>query len=188
MSEKSDNITEVPVKDNSEQKVGEPIIDELKEQLEKEKNAAKLCEEKLKRSLADFDNLQKRTKVDIEKNVNSKIDELLLKFLSVYDDFIRARDTLSKQKVNVEGLKAIIKNMNSLLSEYGITPIVALGEIFDPNVHEAVSITEDPLLDDGTITSEIKKGYKLNNRILRPSVVEISKKPNTSERVDEENG
>lgn len=185
--------TEEPIEASEEEsarveKLNEPTIDELKEQLEKEKNNVESCEEKLKRLLADFDNLKKRTSIDIETNVNSQVDELMLKFLNIYDDFIRGKDVLAKQKINVEGLEAIIKNMNILFLEHQVTPVDALGEIFDPTMHEAISVKEDPLLDDGTITNEIRKGYKLSDRILRPSLVEISKKPNTSKEVDEKNG
>jgi molecular chaperone GrpE len=61
--------------------------------------------------------------------------------------------------------------------EYGVTQIDALGEMFDPNLHEAISAVEDSSLDDNTITKEIRKGYISHNRTLRPTLVEISKKP-----------
>ena len=83
-----------------------------------------------------------------------------------------------EENVNVAGLESVLKNVDSLLSEYGVTPINALGEIFDPNLHEAVSIVEDSTLDDGTITKEIRKGYISHNRVIRPTIVEISKKSN----------
>ena len=66
--------------------------------------------------------------------------------------------------------------MNSLLEKYQIKSIDALGEIFDPNFHEAISIIVDSDLDDNTITKEIRKGYISQNRIIRPTLVEISKK------------
>ena len=151
-------------------------LTKLQEQLSKEKQNLALCEEKLKRSLADYRNLERKTKSDIENGVNAKIDRLMLNFLSVYDDFVRAKKVLANENVKVTGLESILKNMNALLSEYGVTPINALGEIFDPNLHEAISVVEDPALDDGTITKEIRKGYISQNRVVRPSIVEISKK------------
>ena len=66
--------------------------------------------------------------------------------------------------------------MDSFLSICGVSPIDALGEIFDPKLHEAISVKVDPSLDENTITSEIRKGYILHNRVIRPSLVEISKK------------
>jgi molecular chaperone GrpE len=154
----------------------EKIIDELKIQLKQEQEKATSYEKKLQYLLADFENLKKRTELDVQSKVNSALDSMMLKFLSIYDDFVRAKDALAKQKINTDGLSAILKNMDSFLSENGITPIEALGEIFDPRLHEAISVKEDPSLDDNTITAEIRKGYILQNRIIRPSLVEISKK------------
>ena len=154
----------------------EKIIDELKMQLKQEQEKAMSYEKKLQYLLADFENLKKRTELDVQSKINSALDSMMLKFLSICDDFVRAKDALAKQKINTDGLSAILKNMDLFLSENGITPIEALGEIFDPQLHEAISIKEDTSLDDNTITAEIRKGYILQNRIIRPSLVEISKK------------
>jgi molecular chaperone GrpE len=151
---------------------------ELKEKLDSTTQNLASCEEKLKRSLADFQNLQKKTHSDIQNGVNAKIDQFMKNFLSIYDDFNRAKKAMVDENVNVAGLDSVLKNVDSLLSEYDVTPINALGEIFDPNLHEAVSIVEDPSLDDGTITKEIRKGYISQNRVIRPTIVEISKKSN----------
>lgn len=146
------------------------------ELLDAEKQKTSECEEKLKHILADFQNLTRKTQSDIENGVNAKIDEFLLDFLKVYDDFVRARDVFSENKINTEGLDSILKNMDSLMKKYDLTPIDALGEIFDPNLHEAISVVTDTDLDDDTITKEIRKGYISQNRIIRPTLVEISKK------------
>ena len=146
------------------------------ELLDAEKQKTSECEEKLKHILADFQNLTRKTQSDIENGVNAKVDEFLLDFLKIYDDFIRARDVFSENKINTEGLDSILKNMDSMLKKYGVTPIDALGEIFDPNIHEAISVISDSNLDDNTITKEIRKGYISQNRIIRPTLVEISKK------------
>jgi len=66
--------------------------------------------------------------------------------------------------------------MDSLLEKNNVSPIEALGEKFDPNLHEAISVINDNKLDDSTITKEIRKGYISKNRVIRPSLVEISKK------------
>ena len=68
--------------------------------------------------------------------------------------------------------------MESLLAENNIKPIDAVGEIFDPQMHEAVSMVEDNSLDDGTITQEVSKGYISGKAILKPSKVIVSKKEN----------
>ena len=175
LSEEQDAQTEVDVEIGTNKDMDELNVNDLKAKLTKEQEIATACEKKLQYLLADFENLKKRTEVDVKNRVNDKLAEIMLKFLSIYDDFVRAKDALAKQKINTEGLNAILKNMHSYLSEYGVTPIDALGEIFDPKLHEAIAIKEDSSLDDGTITAEIRKGYILQNRVIRPSLVEISK-------------
>ena len=167
---------EVETEDVSGNNSQEKIIDELKTQLKQEQEKTASYEKKLQYLLADFENLKKRTELDVQSKVNSALDSMMLKFLSIYDDFVRAKDALDKQKINTDGLSAILKNMDLFLSENGVTPIDALGEIFDPQLHEAISVKEDSSLDDNTITAEIRKGYILQNRVIRPSLVEISKK------------
>jgi len=154
----------------------EKYIEELKSKLEQEQKKLESYEIKIQYLLADFENLKKRTELDVQNRVNTITDNIILKFLSIYDDFVRAREALSKQKANTEGLDGILKNMNSFLSELGVKPIDALGEIFDPRLHEAISVKESSDLDDDTITAELRKGYILKDRVIRPSLVEISKK------------
>ncbi len=181
------NDDEIPVNIISENKVecdesidgskfSEIPIEELTKLLDLEKQKSSEYEEKLKHVLADFQNLSRKTQSDIENGVNSKINEFLLDFLKIYDDFILAKEVFSDSKINSEGLDSILKNMDSLLKKYHVTPIDALGEIFDPNFHEAISIINDPNLDDNTITKEIRKGYISHERVIRPTLVEISKK------------
>lgn len=176
MSEESDENLEVETEDVSVNDSQEKILDDLKTQLKQEQEKTASYEKKLQYLLADFENLKKRTELDVQSKVNSALDSMMLKFLSIYDDFVRARDALVKQKINTDGLSAILKNMDLFLSENGVIPIEALGEIFDPQLHEAISVKEDSSLDDNTITAEIRKGYILQNRVIRPSLVEISKK------------
>jgi molecular chaperone GrpE len=163
-------------------------IDELKILLEKNRHSLTICEERLKRSLADYQNLERKTKSDIENGVNIKIDKFMVSFLQIYDDLVRAKNVLANEKINVEGLEGILRNMDSLLEQYNIVPMDALGEIFNPNLHEAISIIEDETVDEDTITKEVRKGYISHNRVIRPAIVEISKKPKFVKLDDEENG
>ncbi|MGI0047422.1 MAG: nucleotide exchange factor GrpE [Nitrosotalea sp.] len=165
---------EAEMKGSMEEQEGD--IQELMNQLKKEKEKVNSQEKKIQYLLADFENLEKRAEIDVQTKVNSITDNMVLKFLLIYDDFIRASDALSRQNVNTDGLDAILKNMNSFLSEYGVRPIEALGEVFDPRLHEAISIKDDSTLDDNTIIAELRKGYILKDRVIRPSLVEISKR------------
>lgn len=159
-----------------ETQTDEIIINELKDELEKEKQKTIEYESKFKRALADFQNLERRTKSDIEQNVNKKIDEFLKDFLQIIDDLERAKTVISQTNTNFTGLESILKNMYSFLVKNNVTPIDSLGEIFNPNLHEALAVVEDNTLDDGTITKEIRKGYISQNRVIRPALVEVSKK------------
>ncbi len=159
---------ESEIKPNEEQ-IQDNEIDKLKQSLSS-------CEDKLKRSLADYINLERKTKSDIQNGIAEKMDKFILQFLIIYDDLVRAKEILKKENPDAQGLDGILKNIDSLLESYGITPISVLGEIFDPNLHEAISIIHDESLDDNTITKELRKGYISHNRTLRPALVEISKK------------
>ena len=167
-----------PKSDDSseESNPAEISIEKLSKLLELEKQKVLEHEEELKHVLADFQNLNRKTQSDIENGVNAKIDEFILDFLKIYDDFVRAKEVFSESKISTTGLDSILKNMNSLLKKYHVIPIDALGEIFNPNFHEAISIITDPDLDDNTITKEIRKGYISHERVVRPTLVEISKK------------
>jgi len=190
------NSDEIPVKVITEEKIEtsnsedesksvddtEQISEDLSKLLELEKQKVSQSEEKLKHVLADFQNLSKKTQSDIEHGVNSKINEFMLDFIKIYDDFIRAKEVISESKINADGLNSILKNMESLMQKYNVKPIEALGEIFNPNYHEAISIISDPTLDDNTITKEIRKGYISHESIIRPTLVEISKKEDNDKK------
>jgi len=184
------NSDEIPIEVVSEDKIEtnnsseeskltdniEHISEDLPKLLDLEKQKVTQFEEKLKHVLADFQNLSRKTQSDIEHGVNSQINEFMLDFIKIYDDFIRAKEVISESKINADGLNSILKNMELLMQKYHVTPIEALGEIFNPNFHEAISIISDSTLDDNTITKEIRKGYISHERIIRPTLVEISKK------------
>ena len=96
--------------------------------LELEKKKISECDDKLKHALADFQNLEKKTKTDIENGVNQKISKFILDFLEIYDDFVRAKKAFDEERVGTEGLAGILKNMDSLLIKYGVQPLDAIGE------------------------------------------------------------
>jgi len=156
-------------------------LNELKELLEKEKQNTFTAVEKWKRALADYQNLEKRKEQEIIDRVNTKTDKLIIDFLNVYENFVRAKDVYVNKEISVEGLDIIIKNMESILSEYEVKRIDTVGKIFDPNLHEAVSTVNDQNLDDNTITKEIAKGYISQNRVIKASKVIVSKKNQVNE-------
>ena len=173
-----EKLDSLPLQKESEESEEEPelSLEELKNLLSQEKEKTMEYELKFKRALADLQNLDRKTKSDIESGINTKIDQFMIEFLQIYDDFVRAKKAFSKNNVNVEGLDSILKNMDSLLLKNNVSTIDALGEIFDPKLHEAISIIEDSTLEENTITKELRKGYISYNRVIRPTLVEISKK------------
>ena len=140
-------------------------IDELNNLLEKEK-------QKSLRLLADYQNLEKQT-VD---RINAREDKIILNFLTVYEDFVRAKNIYEKEGGNVDNLNSIIKNMESILEHYEVKPIEVEGRKFDPKFHEVVQEIEDNDHEEGTIVKEIAKGYIIRNEIMKYSKVCVSKK------------
>ena len=133
--------------------------------LEKEK-------QKSLRLLADYQNLEKQT-VD---RINAREDKIILNFLTVYEDFVRAKNIYEKEGGNVDNLNGIIKNMESILEHYEVKPIEVEGRKFDPKLHEVVQEIEDDDYEEGTIVKEIAKGYIIRNEVMKYSKVCVSKK------------
>ena len=124
------------------------------------------------RLLADYQNLEKQ----IIDRVNSRGDKIILDFLTVYEDFIRAKDAYEKEGENVDNLNGIIKNMESILGNYDVKPIETEGRKFDPKLHEVVQEIEDNDHEEGTIVKEIAKGYIIRDEVMKYSKVCVSKK------------
>jgi len=133
--------------------------------LEKEK-------EKSLRLQADYQNLEKQT-ID---RINTRGDKIILDFLTVYEDFIRAKDAYEKEGGNVDSLNGIIKNMETILGNYEVKPIETEGRKLDPKLHEVVQEIEDNDHEEGTIVKEITKGYIIRGEVMKYSKVCVSKK------------
>jgi molecular chaperone GrpE len=165
--------------DNDDKLDNKVELFELREDLRKARDSADDSLNKLRYMVADFDNYRKQT----EKQVSSKIEasraEILLKFLNIRDDYLRALNMIKHDKpdaVIIEGLQGILKNFDNLLSSEGVIEIESVGTPFDPNIHDALNFSYSDRLPENTVTNEIRKGYMYNNKVLRPSLVEISKK------------
>ena len=161
----------------------ENVTAELKETRDDLEHYRKLYDDtfnKLKYSLADFDNYRKNIEKQNALRILSVKADMLSTVVNLREDFIRALDTLKHQKVDIsilEGLTNILKNIDLFLEKENVLEIKALNSVFDPNFHEIIgfSYVEDDA-EENIITKEIRKGYLLNDRVLRPSLVEVSKK------------
>lgn len=152
-------------------------IEMLKDQL-KELSGV---EERYKYKLAEIDNYRKQIEREAQIHVKVKIEEFLKKLINLRDDYLRAIETAKKSNgpaVIINGLESILKNLDVILKEEGVREIDAVGEAFDPSMHEAISFVDTNEYPENTVTAEIRKGYMLSDRVIRPSLVEVSKKAN----------
>ena len=167
---------------------------QLREDLKKARESADNNFNKLRYMMADFDNYRKQMEKQFYSKVEASKAEILLKFLSIRDDYLRALEMVKQNKsdmVIIEGLQGILKNFDNLLSSEGVIEIESVGTPFDPNIHDAINFTYSDDLPEDTVTKEIRKGYMLNNKVLRPSIVETSKKivkntANATEKLEKE--
>ncbi len=154
-------------------------LESIKSELRRAKESSESSLNKMRYLMADFDNYRKQMEKQLASKAESIKAELLLKFLNIRDDYIRAlsmaKQSKSDKEVVIEGLEGILKNIDSLLASEGVRDIESVGTPFDPNVHDAIAYSERNDLAENTVTAEIRKGYMLNGRVLRPSLVEISK-------------
>ena len=151
----------------------------LKETLEQEKARADEYLNRLKYLQADFENYQKRVEREREELVKRGSEELILKLLSVVDDLERAVEagkSSSNKEVLVSGVEMVLKEFQAALAEEGLSQIEAVGKPLDPELHEAVATVETDQYPENIIVRVLRKGYSLNGRVIRPSMVEVVKK------------
>ena len=132
--------------------------------------------DRLQRLQAEFDNYRKRMDSRILEARKFAGEDILLKFLDIYDNFLRAldmdfeTDPASAKK----GIEAIQQQFDKTLLLEGISPIDSVGKIFDPYYQHAVNRVSDPDKPDGIILEEYQRGYMLNEKVLRPAVVSVN--------------
>ena len=131
------------------------------------------------RSAADFANYKRRT--DEERATLGQFSNALLigKVLGVLDDFDRALENVPADAHDpwVEGVRLTERKLRSVLESEGVTPIEAVGQPFDPNLHEAVVHDETADHPDNQVIGELQRGYRLHDRVIRPSLVRVANNP-----------
>lgn len=159
--------------ESTEQAQAEEQVDEkavLQAQLEEEQN-------KYLRLLADYDNFKRRAKKDQELAKQFRAQSLLTDLLPVMDNFDRALavETKSEESASLlKGLEMVKKSLADAVAAEGLEEIKAVGEPFDPHFHQAVMQESDADSEPGTVLQELQKGYTLNGRVLRPSMVKVN--------------
>jgi molecular chaperone GrpE len=133
--------------------------------------------DRLLRSTAEFDNYRKRTERERRETGERVTASVLEDVLPIADDFARAlgADANTSAETLRAGLEIIYKQFQDVLARRGVTAIATVGEDFDPHVHQAVAYDESPGHRDGEVVEELRRGYKLGDRLLRPAVVRVAK-------------
>ena len=178
---KSDKKEEKPLSENHNQKVNENNKD-LKDSPE---NKLKSTEEKLLRTLAEMENQRRRFEKEREEAFEFGGFNFARESLSLIDNIDRAIESFKNdEKMKkytdlhkiIDGIEIVKKDLISIFKKNGIDPINCINEKFDPNFHQAMLEIENSNKEPGTVVQEIQKGYMMKNRLLRPSLVGVTKK------------
>lgn len=165
-SKSNDNLDDDSKKDYSQK--DDDQKNEYKEKFEDLNN-------KFIRLQADFINYRNRVEREKKSLYASATEDIVLQLLPVVDNFERALNNIEKDNAYYEGIKMIYSQMINVLTNNGLKEIECLGETFDPNFHHAVFMEECEGKDEGTIIEVLQKGYMLNEKVIRPSMVKVAK-------------
>ena len=168
--------------------VQELTLEQALERLEDAEEAAGKAKGDLLRVQAEMQNLRRRTEQDIEKAHKYGQEKFSIELLSVMDNLERALDAASQQedeavKAIYEGVDLTLKSFTDCFSKFDIEAVDPLGEPFDPQLHQAMSMQEAPDAEPNTVISVMQKGYTLHGRVIRPAMVMVAKGP--TPKIDE---
>ena len=130
--------------------------------------------DRLTRTLADFDNFRKRAERDRQEQKRYALFDPLREFLTVTDNLDLALSAQGPAEDLKRGVEMIHRQMIELLRRFGVTEVSAVGQPFDPTVHEAVAREESAEIKSPTVSAELRRGYKLHDRLLRPAMVKVA--------------
>ena len=160
-----------------------PASDELTvalAKLEKAERAAGQARDDLLRVQAEMQNLRRRTEQDVEKAHKYSLEKFSIELLTVMDNLERALSAAAehddeKVKAIHEGVDLTLKSFTDCFGRFNIVVVDPLGEPFDPAVHQAMTIQENPDVEPNTVITVMQKGYTLHGRVIRPAMVVVSK-------------
>ncbi len=150
-----------------------------KKKEKKDKKDEQIAEltDKLKRQLAEFENFRNRTDKEKSQMYAVGAKDVIEKILPVIDNFERGLKSIPEDQKGgpvASGMEMIYKQLITVLSDLGVTPIEAVGQEFDPNLHNAVMHAEDEGLGENIVAEEFQKGYKYKDTVLRHSMVKVA--------------
>ncbi|HUL29739.1 MAG TPA: nucleotide exchange factor GrpE [Thermodesulfobacteriota bacterium] len=165
---------------DEEREEKEKEIAELKKKLEEKEKEVKEHHDRLLRLAADFENYKKRAAKDKEDWTRFANEDLLKTILPFIDNLERAVNHAQKASdtgVLIEGVRLTIQQILQALNRFGLSSFQSVGKPFDPTVHEAMLVVETDQHEPNQVVEEFQKGYLLNDRLLRPATVSVSKPP-----------
>ena len=159
----------------------------LRQELEEQKAKAAEYLDGWQRARAEFANYKKRIEKEQEDMIKSANGAFIAKLLPVMDDFERAFQTMPLDLMGMtwlEGMALIQRKLQMLLEQERVTVIETEGQVFDPTLHQAVTHEESEEHEEGQIIGEVQKGYKMGDKVLRPSLERVAKKISGDEEQD----
>ena len=174
------------MEENKENQENEEIVENNQEQEEKETKEENKVEEvvpkqeydelddRFKRILAEFENFKKRSGKEREKLYSSILSDIVESMLPVVDNLENALKAETKDEEYKKGIELVLKQFKDVLASKGVEEIPAVGETFDPELHEAVSSIQDENLGEKEIAQEYRKGYKIGTKVIRHSMVVVA--------------
>ena len=168
-----------PVAETPKAEGGEDAPAVSSKELDDLRAQAKTANDNYLRALADLQNFRRRGEDERQRIIRDANERLIKDLLPVLDDFDLALDAARKTESYeqlIGGVSAVARKFVETLGKQGVAPIPAVGEPFNAEVHEAVMLDEDSDEPEETVTSELRKGYTLHGRVIRPSLVKVAKK------------
>lgn len=154
-------------KQGTEEKVAEPKEDPLKDELAQ-------VTDKYLRICAEYDNFRKRTQKEKDNLYGDIRANVITSFLPVYDNLVRALAAETQDEAYRKGVEMIMNQFNTTLEKLGVTEIKAVGEKFDPTLHNAVMHVDDESKGENEIVEEFQKGFKIGDKVVRFSMVKVA--------------
>jgi molecular chaperone GrpE len=155
-------------------------IEELKKKLEEKEKEFKEHHDRLLRLAADFENYKKRAareKEDWTKFANEDLIKAILPFIDNLERAVNHAQKVADTGVLIEGVRLTLQQLLQALNKFGLSSFESVGKPFDPAMHEAMLVVETNQHEPNQVMEEFQKGYLLNNRLLRPATVSVSKFP-----------
>ena len=168
----------------------EQSLDHLEQRLECERKRSEDYLRRLQYLQADLENFKKRSEREAEIVQNYCIERLVTQLLDVVDELelaVKNGEISTSPESLIEGVEMTLKKLRKVLEQEGVIPIDnPEGKVFDPSRHNAIAVVEQDDVADGTVLEEIRKGYVMRGKVIRPTIVKVSVKPKNQSKQTEE--